>query len=189
MSQAKTLTENELKIVLAIVAQGRHATRNRLMILLSHWSGMRVGEIAALRISDVIYHDDKICDEIRLTAEQTKGCQSRVVMIGERLRKEIKCYCEQLKKIVPSAPLIYSQKSRQGFSANSLCQEFKTIYQRSGIQGATSHSGRRTFITVLANKGIGVRVLQSLAGHKSIATTQVYIDVNDEMKRAAVNLI
>ena len=187
MSQAKTLTENELKIVLAIVAQGRHAERNRLMILLSHWGGMRVGEIAALRISDVIYHDDKICDEIRLTAEQTKGCQSRVVMIGERLHKELVSYCKQLKKIVPSAPLIYSQKCRQGFSANS--QEFKTIYRRAGIQGATSHSGRRTFITVLANKGIGVRVLQSLAGHKSIATTQVYIDVNDEMKRAAVNLI
>jgi integrase len=39
-----------------------------------------------------------------------------------------------------------------------------------------------------ASKGIGVRVLASLAGHKSIATTQAYIDVNDEMKRAAVEL-
>ena len=189
MSQAKTLTENELKIVLALVAQGRHAARNRLMILLSHWSGMRVGEIAALIFSDVINHNDIVCDEIRLTAEQTKGSQSRVVLVGERLRKEIASYCKQLKKNVPSAPLIYSQKCRAGFTANSLSQEFKTIYQRAGIKGASSHSGRRTFITVLANKGIGVRVLQSLAGHRSIATTQVYIDVNDEMKRAAVNLI
>ena len=189
MPQAKTLNENELKIVLAIVAQGRHALRNRLMILLSYWSGMRVGEIAALRIGDVIHPDGTVFNEIRLSAEQTKGSQSRVVMVAERLRKEITSYCTQHKKLVLSAPLIYSQKSRLGFSANSLTQEFKTIYKRAGIEGATSHSGRRTFITVLANKGIGVRVLQSLAGHRSIATTQIYIDVNDEMKRAAVNLI
>jgi site-specific recombinase XerD len=60
---------------------------------------------------------------------------------------------------------------------------------RAGLDGATSHSGRRSFITTLASKGIGVRVLASLAGHESIATTQAYIHVNDEMKRAAVELV
>jgi integrase/recombinase XerD len=55
--------------------------------------------------------------------------------------------------------------------------------------GASSHSGRRTFITTLANKGVGVRVLAVLAGHSSITTTQAYIDVNDEIKRSAVELI
>jgi len=57
------------------------------------------------------------------------------------------------------------------------------------LVGATSHSGRRTFITRLANKGVGVRLLASLAGHRSITTTQRYIDVNDDMARAAVELI
>jgi integrase/recombinase XerD len=56
------------------------------------------------------------------------------------------------------------------------------------MDGATSHSGRRSFITALASKGIGVRVLASLAGPKSIATTHAYIDVNNEMKRAAVEM-
>ena len=68
-------------------------------------------------------------------------------------------------------------------------QTFNTIYAGAGLDGATSHSGRRTFITTLASKGVGVRVLASLAGHRSIATTQAYIDVNDEMKRAAVELV
>jgi integrase/recombinase XerD len=44
-------------------------------------------------------------------------------------------------------------------------------------------------ITQLANKGIGVRVLASLAGHKSIMVTQRYIDVNDDMKRQAIELL
>ena len=47
---------------------------------------------------------------------------------------------------------------------------------------------RRNFIPNLAIKGIGMRVLASLAGHRSIAVTQKYIDVNDDMMRNAVEL-
>ena len=49
--------------------------------------------------------------------------------------------------------------------------------------------GVLSFITTLASKGIGVRVLMHLAGHRSISTTQAYIDVNDDMKRRAVELV
>ena len=189
MPQAKTLSERELKIVLAVVAQGRNSIRNRMMILLSHWGGMRVGEIAALKIGNVINKGGVITTEIRLSPDQTKGSKSRSVMLSEKLRNELTAYCRLLKSLSLTAPLIPSQKRRKGFTANSLGQEFKTIYSRAGVDGATSHSGRRTFITNLASKGVGVRVLMALAGHQSIATTQLYIDVNDEMKRKAVNLI
>jgi integrase/recombinase XerD len=70
-----------------------------------------------------------------------------------------------------------------------LCVWFHTLYRNIGIAGGSSHSGRKFFITSLANKGIGVRILASLAGHRSIAVTQRYIDVNDEQKRNAVELI
>jgi integrase/recombinase XerD len=112
-------------------------------------------------------------------------------MLSEKLRNELKTYCGRLKNLNLTYPLIPSQKQkhRRGFTANSLGQEFKTIYSKAGIDGATSHSGRRTFITNLASKGVGARVLMSLAGHQSISTTQLYIDVNDDMKRKAVNLI
>ena len=63
------------------------------------------------------------------------------------------------------------------------------VAKRAGLNGASSHSGRRTFITTLAAKGVSVRVLASLAGHSCISTTQRYIDVNDDMKRQAVALI
>jgi integrase/recombinase XerD len=189
MPQAKTLSERELKIVLAVVAQGRNSARNRMMVLLSHWGGMRVGEIAALKIGNVINEEGGIATEIRLSSQQTKGSRSRSVMLSEKLRNELMVYCRLLKSHHLTYPLIPSQKRREGFTANSLGQEFKTIYSKAGIDGATSHSGRRTFITNLANKGVGVRVLMSLAGHQSIVTTQLYIDVNDDMKRRAVNLI
>ena len=58
-----------------------------------------------------------------------------------------------------------------------------------GLDLATSHSARRTFITTLAHKGVNVRVLAALAGHASIATTQRYIDLNEKVMRAAVELM
>jgi integrase/recombinase XerD len=87
-----------------------------------------------------------------------------------------------------NAPLFRSQKGGH-FSANTMCQLFLNIFHACGLQGASSHSGRRTFITRLANKGIGVRVLAALAGHSSIAVTQRYIDVNDDQLANAVELL
>jgi integrase/recombinase XerD len=63
------------------------------------------------------------------------------------------------------------------------------LFKNVGIEGASSHSPRRTLITNLADKGVGVRVLQSIARHANISTTQAYIDVNDAMKRKAIELV
>ena len=63
------------------------------------------------------------------------------------------------------------------------------IYKAIGLKDASSHSGRRTYITRLANKGVGVRLLAALAGHSHISTTQRYIDVNSEQLSEAVELL
>ena len=55
--------------------------------------------------------------------------------------------------------------------------------------GATSHSGRRTGLTNLAERGVGVRTLMALAGHSNMATTQRYIDLRPAILNAAVELI
>ena len=189
MAQAKSLSEAELKRVLAVVSAGRNAERNRAMVLLTFYAGMRVGEVSALKWGDLKETDGSIKNEIRLKAEQTKGKHGRTIMVCDKLRKELTTYAQSVKSTDNNKPAIYSQRTREGFNSNTLSQEFKTLYKKAGITGATSHSGRRTFITTLANKGVGVRVLMSLAGHRSITTTQLYIDINDEMKRIAVNLI
>ncbi|TDK63702.1 tyrosine-type recombinase/integrase [Sapientia aquatica] len=189
MSQAKTLTPQELRRVLDYVATRKHAARNRAMLLVTHLSGMRVGEVAALRISDVLGADGKVRSEIRLDAEQTKGNHARVVFVNEKLQKELTKYLALYASANPGQKLFYTQKRiREGFTANTLTQHFHYLYRNAGIDGASSHSGRRSFITNLAAKGVGVRVLMSLSGHRSIQTTQVYIDCNDNQKRAAVEL-
>lgn len=63
------------------------------------------------------------------------------------------------------------------------------LYASAGIRGASSHSGRRQFVTKLADQGINARLVQTLARHKHLSTTQRYIDVNENALRNAVELL
>jgi len=86
--------------------------------------------------------------------------------------------------------LFYSQKRpTEGWNSNTLCQFFHHLFRNCDISGGSSHSPRRTGITNLADKGVSVRVLQSIARHANLSTTQCYIDVNDAMKRKAIELV
>ena len=188
MAQAKTLTTAELEQVLAYIASRKFALRNRVMLLTGYWSGMRVGEIASLSLYDVVNADGTVKAEIRLAASQTKGRQARTVFIPQKLRDELQRYVNLRQPLQLALPLFVTA-GRKRFTASGMTQHFYWLFKDAGVAGASSHSMRRSFITNLANKGIGVRVLASLAGHKSIAVTQKYIDVNDEMKRNAVEMI
>ena len=188
MSQAKTLTPVEIQQVLDHIAQQSYAMRNRVMFLTGMWSGMRVGEIASLAVGDVRNTDGTIKAEIRLTAAQTKGRQPRTVFLPQKLREEMQAYFA-LRGNVPGTNPVFITEGRKRFSANLMAQHFHYLFKRAGIAGASSHSMRRSFITLLASKGISVRVLAEISGHRSIAVTQRYIDVNDDMKRNAVELV
>ncbi|KAA0592929.1 integrase/recombinase XerD [Azospirillum lipoferum] len=189
MKQARVLTEQEQKRLLAVIAQGRHAARNRMAVTLSYLAGLRVGEIAALTWGDLLESNGAVRDQIRLSAEITKGGHSRVVFVNDRLRKEIERYLGTLGGSVKAErPLLVTQK-RTAFSANTLCQLMGQLYAQAGLDGATSHSGRRWFITKLAHSGVSPKVIMTLAGHKHLTTTQRYIEVNDELMRAAVEIL
>ena len=90
MSQAKVLSETEIKRVLAVVDHnGKLAARNRLVVMLSFLSGMRAGEIASLKLQHVVNEDGTIRDRIHLAPDETKGRRGRTVILGKKLQKEI----------------------------------------------------------------------------------------------------
>jgi integrase/recombinase XerD len=189
MAQAKTLSKAELKRVLDVTkACSKYAERDCTMLLLTHWCGMRVGEVAALRVEDVLDSTGAVKAEFTLDAKRTKSKRARAVYVSARMQKELQRYTQGALDGVRSGFLFTTQKS-QRFSANTATQLLQRLYAKAGISGATSHSGRRTFITELAAKGTSVRVLAELAGHQSIATTQRYIDIQPHMLRNAVELL
>ena len=154
------------------------------------YAALRVKECASLRYADVLDGEGKIKAEIYLSAEQTKGNKSGTVFVSDKLRKELQTYVKAVPYKSIADKLFYSQKRpAEGWNSNTLCQYFHHLFKNCGIDGASSHSPRRTAITNLADKGVSVRVLQSIARHANISTTQCYIDVNDAMKRKAIELI
>ena len=191
MAQARTLNENEIEQVLEFLKTKKYGYRDRAMLMVSHLSGMRVGEIASLTVGHVLDANGNIKGEIRLTADETKGKHPRTVFINSRLKEELRTYFENIRSDDPQRALFPTQKNpRKGFTANTLTQHFLlNIYRASGLDGCSSHTGRRTYATSIASKGVGLRVLMRLMGHRHVSTTAVYIDANDNMLRSAVELV
>ena len=189
MKQASVLSERDKQRILQHLQRTAYPARNRCMLQLTWLAGMRVGEVAALDIGDVLGADGEIRAEIHLRASQTKGNKARTVLVNSQLRNELEYYVKTIPAPIDLMRPLIASKTGKRFSANGLCQRFLKLYDEVGLDKATSHSGRRTFITNLAHKGVNVRVLAALAGHSNIATTQRYIEINDTILREAVELI
>ena len=76
-----------------------------------------------------------------------------------------------------------------GWFSQTIQQVFRQLYTQIGFDGASSHSGRRTMLTKLAERGVHVRVIQQIARHSSLATTQRYIEVSPHLLRNAVEML
>jgi integrase/recombinase XerD len=186
MRQAQVLSDRDVNRVLAAIAKRTYAHRDRAMFMLSLLAGMRVGEIAAVRVSDAYEADGTVRDHIRLSAKQTKGSEARTVLLNQRMQDELGLYARTLTR-KGTEPLFVSKWGKQ-MSPNSLVQVFGKFYRAAGLANASSHSGRRTMITSMASKGISVRVIAAISGHKNISTTQRYIEVGEHQLRAALEL-
>lgn len=199
MPQAKVLTNNEIEKILNYLNGHKYASRNRAMFLLTHGCGVRIKELVSIRICDVLNREGQIREEIHLSKNQTKGSLGRTVYLSTKMRDLIHSYlCERfgLRDLYAvtmtdtSRALFANQKNNErGFSASTGCQMFHYWYKHCSIDGGSSHSGRRGFITNLANKGVAIHVLKELAGHKSISVTEKYISKNPAVLRASVELL
>lgn len=89
-------------------------------------------------------------EQFILSAAQSKGGKTRAVYLNQCLRRALAEYGAGLNLSDPDRALFESQKAGQ-FSANTMCQPFLDIYKAVGSKDASSHSGRRTYITSLAN--------------------------------------
>lgn len=198
MKQARVLNEKELNLLLLYINTRRHSARDRLMVLMTFYAGMRIKEVVATRLKDVLANDGSVRLEINLSAEQTKGKYGRTVVLPEKLRKEIQNYLSERftdKQLIAltysnqlEKPLFATQK-RAGFDANTACYHFHMLFKNAGLDGASSHSGRRSFITKLSAKSVPLKVLMEMVGHRNLQTTQRYIEVTPDQKRAAAELV
>jgi integrase/recombinase XerD len=189
--QAKTMSKGQVDAVLGYLAKTRWPTRNRLIFLLSVKAGLRAKEIASLTWRMVTDPQGQIGQAIHLENRASKGQSGRVVPMNEEVRAALVEYSKTV-IVSDSAFLIESERSK-GMSPQAVVNLFWRWYRHVGFDGCSSHSGRRTFITIAARKistvGGSLRDVQLLAGHSNLRTTQGYIEANAEAQVRIVELV
>ena len=189
MPQARTINKTQIKQVIEVIKScSRYPLRDISMLMLTHLCGLRVGEVATLTFDEIVDSNGQVLDEITLSAEKTKSKRSRKIILPRQMQRHLQEYISDMSGI-PKHGYLFSTQKNSHFTPNTASQHLKRLYERAGITGATSHSGRRTWLTRLSQKGVSVFVLADMAGHRQLQTTMKYVSVNDEMKRNAAELI
>lgn len=205
--RAELLNDTQVRACLRWCGERRrYPHRDRVVVLLSVRAGLRAVEIAKLRRAHVMDDGGGIADVIDLRGKLrlSKKGTDRVIPMHADLRAHV----IELFRIVPGGPddpLILSERAMRPnpedpedrrlvcMAANSIVLMFGQMYGELGLAGFSSHSGRRTFITQVADRiteaGGSLRDVQQLAGHTSLNTTQSYVDGSDEAKRRVMKLL
>jgi len=198
--QAKILTGAQVQAMLRHLEAGRNADRNKVIFLLTVKAGLRAKEVAGLRWSSVLNSEGGIGDYIELTDRTSKGRSGRIIPMNRDLRRALDdwmsiCLAKRLRHdaaLFPDRSIICTERS-DSTPAQVIVNMFQGWYRVLGFVGASSHSGRRTFITNAAKKvvqaGGSLRDVQELAGHSSLTMTQRYIEGDTDAKKRLVQMI
>lgn len=209
IKRAKVITPDQFPLLLKKAKESSHPLRDEVAIRLSYAAGLRGGEIALLRWSNNILNArGEVMDSIHITADVGKRSGERVVPLSTETRKALirlrKSRPEDVYVFYAvhdfHAPRIPKTDSRgkvlkdtrgkpvmvvdpdweRNVKPNTAVQWFRRFYKEASLQGCTSHSGRRSFITDLAReanmKGCSLKDVQILAGHRRLETTADYIE-------------
>jgi integrase len=187
--QAKILSEDDLQDLLIYAAASRNPVRNRVIVLLSAKAGLRAGEIANLTWDMVVEPNGVIGRVLELRDHAAKKRSGRLIPLHADLRGALANW-RGITSV--TGPVVLSERGN-AMTPLSIVVWFARAYRAIGLEGCSSHSGRRTFITRAARlvhkAGGSLRDVQLLAGHQSIQTTQRYIDGDSDVQRKLVALI
>jgi integrase/recombinase XerD len=190
--QAKILTEANITRMLREVEASRYPLRDRVTVLLSVRAGLRAKEISMVTWSMVLDADGNVADALELHDGASKGKNGgRQVPLHSELRQALIALHAHDQ---PDRDARIIRGERDGtVDRRGIHTFFARLYARLGLKGCSSHSGRRTFVTGLAKRivaaGGSLRDVQQLAGHKSLATTQGYIQGDSDAKRKAIEML
>jgi integrase len=188
--RAKVLSSDHVEDLLVFARQTRHPIRNQVLVLLSVKAGLRAGEIAKLTWPMLAEPTGQIGTSLELLDRAAKKGSGRVIPIHRDLRGALVKLARLT--LILDGPVIRSERGGSMRPISIACW-FAKAYRTIGLEGCSSHSGRRTFITRAARlvhkAGGSLRDVQLLAGHRSIQTTQGYIDGDTDAQRKLVSLI
>jgi integrase/recombinase XerD len=169
------------RLLEAPAGNDRISIRDNAMLELFYASGLRVSEVAELKLEDIHFDSGYLrC--------MGKGSKVRVVPFGEKSRAKLQRYMNDARpdfakeKVDPQVFLTYRGRK---FSRKGIWKLIKAYAKRAGIEKNVSpHTLRHSFASHLLANGAPLRVIQEMLGHADIATTQIYTHVDQGRLRA-----
>jgi len=172
------------RIIDAIDLSTNEGQRNRAILETLYSCGLRVSELCNLKISD-LYFDEGF---IRV---EGKGSKQRLVPISPRAVKEITYWLQQrntewrIKKDFED--YLFLARWGNGISRIMVFHLIKELAEKAGIAKSISpHTFRHSFATHLLEGGANLRAIQSMLGHESIATTEIYTHIDRNKLRSEI---
>ncbi|MBD1396191.1 tyrosine-type recombinase/integrase [Pontibacter sp. JH31] len=158
------LSKEEVKRILEATDNLKH----RCMLQLLYAGGLRIGEVINLRLTDVK------SDRNLLLIRGGKGKKDRTTVLSQRLLENLRLYYREHR---PKEWLFEGQFGGQ-YTADSLRNVFQACRKKAGVKtNATPHTLRHSFATHLLEQGTDLRYIQTLLGHRSSKTTEIYTHV------------
>ena len=188
---AKVLRPGDVRKLLKHVRKQRYPERACVIALLSFKAGLRACEISGLQWSMVLASDQRVASQIVIAKGIAKRGSGRRIPLHPELKAAL-VKLHQLEGKPFSGAIVRSERGGH-MVPGSVVNWFRQIYADLELHGCSSHSGRRTFITmsarVLAKTGGSLRDIQELAGHRALTTTERYIEGDRAAQRRLINLL
>lgn len=176
--QAKILTKEELR---RLFREGFTSPRDRALFAICLFTGCRISEALALKTTDIK------AETITFRKSTTKGkLKTRTVDIDSFLYEFLSEYRPRRSL---SGLLFPGRTPGQPLDRSTADKILKQACQSIGIEGASTHSFRRTALTQMSNGGVPLRIIQEISGHSDLGVLQRYLEVSPEQRRKAIAMI
>ena len=178
--QAKILSLAEIQL---LFNKGLHESRERALFGVCLYTACRIEEACTLRRKDVFDAKRLVRPELIIRKGNTKGkLATRTIPIGEELRSLLVDYNP------PSYQwfLFPGRHGKGHINPDSAARILRQAFENLGIEGASTHSFRRTALTIMSDARIPLRVIQEVSGHRTLDELQKYLEVRPEQVRGAI---
>jgi len=171
-SLPRAMDPEDVKALLGVIDNAR----NRVMILMLLRTGMRIGELLALRLEDIALQEQKV-----MIHEANKTGVGRVVYFSGDAREALLTW---LKEKDPREDVLFYGRSVESLTYGAARVMFKKYLQKAGLlhKGYSLHSLRHTYATELLNAGMRLECLQPLLGHTNLEVTRRYARLTDKTR-------
>jgi len=165
--------EEVVKLLNAVDLKLKNGTRDLAILELIYASGMRVGEVAKVRIENIDLESGEVL-------VQGKGDKERVVLIGSHAISSIKKYLDARKSITDEK-ILFLGRGGSKLTSRSMERMVRKYARKAGLsKRVTPHTLRHSFATHLLSGGADLKMVQELLGHSSLSTTQIYTHITKE---------